>query len=470
MNCTAIRNTLVAVFFLVGSLSLYAQTSLTLDSCRILALTNNRQAKEAKMQVEKMNAEVKAYRANFFPRVSAQGTYFHSTGNFSYNRHINLLEGVNLSQLIELGNLTPEQLLMLGQLTQLANFDISLSIRPENIFMAGIQVEQPIYMGGKIYSAYKMAQTGRQIAQLNIERSNSEIILKTDEAYWLYVKVNALQETAQAYRDAVLQVRKDAENALEAGMVSKNDLMKVQVKQGEAELMIRQTENGRRLARMNLCMLLGVRLSEEIVPADTLSDELPVLPEAIPDATIRTEYVMLQKQLDVKKQQVNLARSEFLPQLGVSGGYTYLDGAKFNDYKLFNDGGFSIALSLKIPIVHGGEGINRVRSAKADLYTAAYQMDEMTDKLQMEIVQAYNAFDEAILSTVIARNEYRQTEENLRVISDRHELGLENLSSLLEAQALWKEAWSKYIEAKVTLRTAESNYKRTVGTQFISPN
>lgn len=440
-----------------------AQSYLSLDSCRKLALENNSQSKSAQMQVKKMRYEANAYRANFFPRISAQGMYLLTTGQFSYDDRFDMYS-TSIPGMISNLPIPQWALGYLDQFYKSLYIDLDIKIKPNNTFMAGVMFEQPVFMGGKIVSAYKMSKIGQQMAQLNLDRTDAEVILKTDQAYWQYVKVMELHITALKYKEVVENVHNDAKNGVETGMVSENDMMKAKVKMGEADLMLRKAENGKRLAQMNLCMMTGMNLFTSIVPLDTLSDELPVaLLETIPDITARTEYLLLKKQLELKKQQVNLSRSDFLPQLGVAGGYNYLNGVMLNDIKLFDNASFSAIISLKIPITQWGEGANRIRSAKADLYMAECQLQETMDLLQLEIVQGYNTLDEAILKTNITHLEHEQTRENLRIANDRYELGLETLSSLLEAQVLWQQAWSKYIEAKVDLRTAEVNYLRITG-------
>jgi outer membrane protein TolC len=470
----AFTYSLVHLFFRVfvllcftGGFYLQAQSSLSLDSCRRLALTNNNQAQSAKMQLQKMRYEVNAYRANFFPRISLQGMYLFTTGEFNYHKRFDMYN-TNIPAMV--GNLPlPDWALpYLNMFYKSIYIDLDINVKPNNTFMAGVMFEQPVFMGGKIITAYKMARTGRQMAQLNIERTDAEVILKTDQAYWQYVKVLEMHNTALKYKEVVENVYHDVQNGVETGMVSENDKMKVKVKLTEADLMLRQAENGKRLAQMNLCMMTGLNLFTVIVPLDTLSDELPyTLLDTLPDVTKRIEYLLLKKQLELKKQQVNLSRSDFLPQLGIAGGYTYLNGVMLNETKLFDNASFSALVSLKIPITQWGEGANRIRSAKADFYMAEYQLQETISLLQLEIIQTYNTLDEAIFKTELAHSECEQTQENLRIINDRYELGLETLSSLLEAQILWQQARTKYTEAKIELRTAQTNYLRLTSTSLI---
>jgi outer membrane protein TolC len=426
-----------------------------------MATSNNRQSMSAQMQLQKMHFEVKAYWANYLPRISAQGIYSYSSSDMRYRKRIDLFNPDELQASMNNLPMPDWEKQFFNQIFTNAHMDLDLRIRPSNMFLSGVQLEQPLYTGGKITSAYKMSKIGRRIAQLNVTRTKAEVVLKTDEAYWAYVKVKELHHAALKYRDAVESVLNDARNGVETGMISENDRMKAQVKWGEADLMVREAENGQRLARMNLCMTIGLPLFTPVVLLDTLPAGLPsTLPETIPDVAVRTEYAMLSKQLEMKKQQVILTRSEFMPQLALGGGYNYFNGVMLNDTKLFDKASFSALVSLKIPITQWIEGDNRVRSAKADYHIAEYQMLESVDMLQLEMMKAYNTLDEALLKTTLAHDDFAQTEENLRIFNDRYELGLETISALLEAQALWQQAWSKFIEAKVALRIAESNYVR----------
>ena len=87
----------------------------------------------------------------------------------------------------------------------------------------------------------------------------------------------------------------------------------------------------------------------------------------INDITARPEYSLLNKQVDMAKQQVKLSRSELLPQVGIRGSYDYIHGLKVNEQTLFDKGNFSVMLNVTIPLFHFGERINKVRASKAQL-------------------------------------------------------------------------------------------------------
>ena len=75
---------------------------------------------------------------------------------------------------------------------------------------------------------------------------------------------------------------------------------------------------------------------------------------------------MLCKQVELKRQEQRFIQSDFLPSVGVRGGYNYTYGMKINGRPLFDNGGFSAMIAVSIPLFHWGEGMNKVRAAKAE--------------------------------------------------------------------------------------------------------
>jgi outer membrane protein TolC len=427
-----------------------------------LALQNNVKAQIAKEQVNKIKYEKRSYFANFFPKASLQGMYLMTTASTNYNTRIDmyntalpsLLSGVSLPAWV-----TP----YLDGIYQALGVDIDLNIKYNNSFFAGVQIQQPIFWGGKIVTAYKMAKTGTRLAELNTELTAQQIEYQIEEAYWQLVKVINLQQVALQYKSTVENVLKDAQNGIETGMISANDKLKAEIKLGEATLLAQQTQNGLKLAQMNLCMLTGMDLLTLLQPTDSVSEHFPVeLLGTQISVNQRVEYEMLQKQLALKKQQINLVRSDYLPQIGVVGGYQYMNGILLNDEKLFNSGSFSAVISLNIPITQWGEGAQKIRAAQAEYKMAEAQTEDNIRLLTLEIVQLQNKLDEAILKVKNAQKEVEQTSDNVRIMTDKYELGFETLSALLEAQTLRQQALSKLVETKIEMKLAETNLKRVI--------
>ena len=441
------------ILLLFCAITLHAQELLTLDQCRQLALDNNKRMVAASKQTQAAHYTVKSYKGNFFPNFIASGTGLYSTADGTFN-----IPGGNLPTFLPDAN---------GQPTPNGGFayfpGIDLNYKVRTVWMGGIQVEQPIFMGGKILAAYRMATLGKQMAQLNENLTATEVILETDQAYALMVKAQEMNKVAESYHAVLQELMKNVQSAYKHGLKSKNDVLKVQVKLNESELSIRKAENALRLANMNLCHLIGKPLTETL----QISDDFPVIEQAfetqINDITARPEYSLLNKQVDMAKQQVKLSRSELLPQVGIRGSYDYIHGLKVNEQTLFDKGNFSVMLNVTIPLFHFGERINKVRASKAQLEQVRMEQADLNEKMLLELTQAANNLDEAKLQTALADRSLEQADENRRISKGEYEAGLEPLSDHLEAQALWQQAYETKVDAHFQLYLSYVKYLKAAG-------
>ena len=430
-----------------------AQELLTLDQCRQLALDNNKRMVAANKQTQAAHYTMQSYRGNFFPNFTASGTGLYSSANGSFS-----LPGGNLPTLIPDANGQP---IPNGGFAYFPGIDLNYKVR--TVWMGGVQVEQPIFMGGKILAAYKMARLGKQMAQLNENLTATEVILETDQAYALMIKAQEMNKVAESYHAVLQELMKNVQSAYKHGLKSKNDVLKVQVKLNESELAIRKAENALRLANMNLCHLIGKPLTETL----QISDDFPPIEQhlemQVNDISTRPEYSLLNKQVDMAKQQVKLSRSELLPQVGIRGSYDYIHGLKVNEQRLFDNGGFSVMLNVTVPLFHFGERINKVRASKAQLEQVRMEQADLNEKMYLELTQAANNLDEAKLQTALADRSLEQADENRRISKGEYDAGLEPLSDHLEAQALWQQAYETKVDAHFQLYLSYVKYLKSAG-------
>lgn len=464
--------TLVLLFlFLPGVL--YAQLDLTLQQCREMALQNSKEVSIAGKQQEKAVYETKSYRACYWPKLSAVGLGFYNQKKYDYKLKGGYLPTYKPG---ENGQLQPN--LMLDPETQRpvvdANGnpvfneyaflpDIRLSLNLRGVYSGGLQLEQPIYMGGKIRAAHNMAKTGENIAGENVRRSRSAIVVQTYGAYWQLLRVQEQVVAAEKYRDAVNELVKNLGNARLVGMAMNNDVMKAQVRFNEAELMLQQARNGRVLAGMNLCRIIGLELRSDIRLQDTLTGVIsPGIWDLDSSVSQRPDYRMLENEVELKERQVSLSRADFLPQIGVSAGYGYSGGVKLNGDDE-SAATFSAMAAVKIPIFHWGEGRNKVKAARMEQEISRLNLEDLTGKMQLEITSARFNIQDAQTRVQMAWNALLQAKENLKISNDQFKVGLENITNLLEAQAQWQQAWSQWIDAKAMLHLSEAQYLEAIG-------
>jgi outer membrane protein TolC len=150
-----------------------AQQALTLGECRKMALENNKQIAIANQDKERADLVTSAAKTNFLPNLSAGGSGIFDNSETQMN-----------IELMGLG-------------------EIPLDLDLNQILMADISVEQPIFMGGKIISGYKMSRVGSDIANLNKALTEDEVLLETDKAYWICIQAEELRLSAQQYKETI---------------------------------------------------------------------------------------------------------------------------------------------------------------------------------------------------------------------------------------------------------------------------
>ena len=457
------RTHILTCICLAALSSVSAQQTLTVGQCRDLALENNRQMAISAENREKAKYDMKAYKANFLPRLSATGSYLFTSASLKKS-----IPGAYLPTYVPDvgGQLVPNILTTIDGLPVFKEYayfpDMDLELKLNGTYTAGLKLEQPVYMGGKIRSAYRMSRIGGEIAGLDEARTRTEVILQSDEAYWAYVQTLELEKTAKAYKELVARLLKDVENAYKAGMKPRNDLLKVQVRLNEAELQVLQAANGVRLSRMNLCHVAGLPLTTEIAIADSLDNgDSGALPA--PDITARPEYGMLSGQIELKEQQVKLTRGGFLPEVGVMGNFGYANGLELNGNKLLDKTSFSAVVSVNIPLFHWGEGRNKIRSARAEQNIAAIRLGDVAEKMELELLQTQNELKESRAEVLLTLRSLEQAEENRRESRNRYNAGMETISDHLEAQTLWQQARSELIRARTSARLSETRYLKAAG-------
>ena len=468
-----------AVLLLLNTVTTLAQPQkrfLTLEQCRAIALDSSAILRNAQLTEEKTDLDRKAVITNFLPKFSGYGLYLWTSDSFDYD-----FSGGALPVYKNVyGNLVPDLMKdAAGNIVYNNGIPVfnqyaiippmTLSVDLANTFTAGVSVSQPVFMGGKIISGYRMAALGTEMAKLNSELKAEEVTVSVDEAYWMYVKTCRLLEAAESFDSTVTEVYRFVEDAIDVGMATSTDLVKVEVQRNNAALAVAKARNGKRLSMMNLCHILGLPLTTEIEVDQSgfTLDSTAVIPESIAlgsdSIENRADYRLLAGQAELKRRNVDFVRSDFLPQLGVMASYGYSYGLKLMDETLLNQAGFTVMATLKVPIFAWGEGYLKIKSAKKEYEMAQNELERLSGMMELEKAKNSYAVSEAALQVRLAESSLRSAENNLKVCRDQYELGMETIVNVLEAQSQWNKCSCDYISAVADYKLSCTKYLKSIG-------
>ena len=483
-----IKLLLPALFlFSAVSTTIFSQEILNLDSCRSLALRNNKTLAQSRANFDKASWESKAARTNYYPKVTAMASYMR-TGD-----ELSLLNNSQKSALSSLGTgfskqfaeiatpivtqfpdlaplITPIGQGMENSLNGIGNkLKDALRTDTRNLSMGAVILTQPLYMGGKIIAYDKITRYSEQIADEQVRSDEQEVVMEVDKAYWQVVSLSNKRKLAVSYLEMLKHLESDVTKLIEQGVATKANLLSVSVKVNEAEMTLTKVDDGLVLSRMLLCQLCGLPLDSKVSLPEEKSENLVVNPvEANPDVTTafshRPELNQLQTAMSIYDEKVKIERSAFLPQLALTGGYMISNPSVFNGFENKFKGTWGVGVTLKVPVWNWGEGRYKVKAAKAEAMVAKYKLDDAKDKIALQVSQSAFNSNEALKKLSMANKNMEKADENMRIAKAGFKEGVVTTSDVLEAQTAWLQAHSDKIDAQVDTKLCKSALEKALGT------
>ena len=441
------KKLIISVFSIISLAFCANCEELTFEQCLDLAKENNLKIRSAEHLVKAAEYDFTSSRALFFPNITATGIAVYSAAKGTFSTPT-----FNLPVLNGTGQYT-------GDFVNVPSLDIDYKFGW--LFNGSVKIEQPVYMGGKIRAGYNIAKSAKELYLQNKRLTEADIILETATAYTNLVRATQMKQVALSYKTLLTELHSDVQKAFKHGLKPKNDVLKVEVKLNEAELNLRKAENACRLASMNLCHYIGRPLNDSITVSST--DIVHNQVQVSTDFSARPETQILDYKEYIAQQKVNIARSEYLPQIGLIGQYGYTDGLKLGGKKVLEDWNYLVGIQVSIPIYDFGHRIGKIRSAKEQLAAVKAEKDDTNQLLALSLHQAINNLDEAYLEVELAQSSVIAADENLRSSTKFYQAGMESLSDNLEAQTLWQQAHATLIEAQTSLFLRHIEYLRATG-------
>ena len=326
----------------------------------------------------------------------------------------------------------------------------------------------PIWTGGRIGGQVEAAEQGRAAAGADLEAGRADLLLETKTAYWWLLtareSVRVLQESIRAY-DAHLA---DARNRERFGMAARNEVLAVQAERDRVELDRLRAETGADIAEANLRRLLDLSPDTRVEPAEPLAASASPRPEIevlVAEAQAgRAERKALAARAAAAEAITGAERGSRLPQVAVSGGYTYANPnrdivpptADWEDT-------WDVGVGLTWSVFDGGKRSASEARARAQADAARQQLRELDRAIRLEVTESALELRTAEARLAVAERSVESAAESRRVAGDRYREGVIPSSELLDAEVVHERAALARTEATAALRLAAARLDRAVG-------
>ena len=431
----------------------------SLSECRKMALENNYLMKKSRLQIDMAKQQKKEAFTKYFPIVSANGSYLKSDDDL-------IQEDLTMSddQATTLAtNLISMGLDPTAVVTTLSGLPSSYSLGfLDEAMVADVMAIEPLFAGRQIVNGNKLANLNKEVKEIRLRQTSDQIIATTEKYYNQLLSLYEKLKTLDIVEKQLDRIHQDAQNAYDAGIRNKNDVLTVELKQNEIKSKRLKVENGIRLVHMLLGQYIG-KSNEDFEIDRSIIKKLPepstYLTNYQSALSRLNESILLDKNVEAKELQKKMEIGKMMPSLAVGVGGLYQDYYQNNDSHT-NLVGF---LTVKIPISDLWSGNHSVKRLKLSEETAKYQREDNRQLLVIRMQNNYNKFTEAYQQVKLSEKAKEKAEENLRLNKDYYESGTSSMSDLLNAQTLSQQSKDQYTDAVLQYLNARTAYLQSTG-------
>jgi outer membrane protein TolC len=417
-----------------------AQDRLTLSQAVGTALEANPAVAAARAATEETDAQVQQARAGFFPRIDFTQSW--QRGN---------------QPVFVFGSLLAQR--------QFAEADFALqqlnTPAPLTNSRSAFTLEQVVFDGGRTRAALRAASLTAAAGTAAERQTRNDLGLAVTRAYAQVLRAAAGRRAAES---AVSQLEEDARTAearRDAGVGTEADLLSMRVHLAEMRARAIDAGSGERIARADLNRLMNAPLDRE-----WMLDEPVVGAPAQIDSTALAALAMRQRpeieqaslRRDASRAMQDGARSAWLPQVVVQGGYEWNDGDRAGPASAWIAGA-----SVRMNLSSGGADAARVRQASAALRRAQAEQARAESAVRLELLTAVEQLGAARARQDVGRAAVVQAQESQRMIRDRYEAGIAAAADVIRAATAVLDAEAQRINALVDVIVGEAALRRAAG-------
>ncbi len=433
--------------------------NLSLDESIKIGEEHNRQLNIARAEITNTQAALKEARSYFFPIIHIEASY------------VRLDEAPIMRIEMPANQFTMDT--PMGLLTgETTASETEISMGEEDNYNTKFIIQQPIFTGFRIINNYHLSNAKHQASLLEYELTEVDLIYQIAEAYYNLQKAIAFSQIADEIENLISSHYEDIQNLYKQGIVSYNEVLKIEVEKSHTQLGRIQANNTLHLAKASLCYILGLPLDTELNLTDNLTyieEEIPSLEIATQSAlTQRKELELFQEQQNMSNCAISIARSGWFPNIYFAGSYEYKKPNRYNENEWGTN--WSVMVTAQMDLWNWGRTYYQTQQAKAQAIKLEENILQFNELIQLEVMQSYFYLQEAKARVQEANQGVKSAEENYRSTKDRFQEQMATNTELLDAETALNRAKTEYIQALADYHTARIGLKMAMGELYIVNN
>lgn len=448
MKKAYVFNWLIFSFICTG-LTLSAGTSmagqpLTAEKAVQIALENSLQRRMAAKDVNIAGEGLARAKSEFWPTLTLNGGVY---------RYSNQPSMVKLNQgLVKINNLLSAQ--TYGQVPEQ---DMPSDSR--TYYGGQVKLVQPLYTGNKLTATQRLARANLEKAGKNLNTSENDLALEARKAFYTVILARQMAGAMDEAVESMTEHTKEARAYHDQKIVPRLDLLRAEEKLADLKQQQLYAHNNVDLSQTSLNYVLGVDMDTRFT-----FDETPALLPLTPDLKActraalknRPEIGAVEAQIQMAKEQMAIAESDYLPTLALVG--------EAHHYEPENeDPSAQIGIVASIDLFDGGRTHHKRAQAMRQLEKAQTAEKQLTRGIRLQVEKAFHNAQAAKESIAVAEKSLDTAQEALDAARTRYKVGLSTSLERLDAEVALTRAKTNHIHALSMYNIAISELERAMG-------
>jgi outer membrane protein len=429
----------VAAVLAFSSVALAEEQTLTLKEAVNIALRENPEIRAFNESVSAGEEDIGSARSYLFPKVTVEERFMRTTNpTFAFMSKLNQ--------------------------ERFAASDFAINSlnnpSPVNDFQTSFSIEQPIFVQ-KVFVGLDMAKKEHTAKEEDFSRKREEVAFETVKTYLMAITASEFVKVAEKGVEDATEHKRIAELMYDSKLGLYSDVLRASTGLTEAEERRVSAKKNYTVVKRALGLLLGMSGGDVEPKGDLPEFPLKDLDYYTNASASRKDVRSLETRYENAKRNVDLARADWLPMLGVGASY------QLNDHSTpFGGEGnsWTVQAFLRWNILDWA--LRGYESSKAK-HTAAQTLEYLNGlkkSVSFRIYEAYLGVEEARKNMELAGAAEMTAEEGERLVRSRYENSLSPIVDLLDAQVSLDNARANDVMKKNDYRVSIANLGFQSGT------
>jgi len=337
-----------------------------------------------------------------------------------------------------------------------------------NNYQVKLSLQQPLFTGFRLSSLKSAAEYNYTASELEYDKDINEYAFKIQSTFWNFYKAKQIKSLLEETLKQIDKHLQDTKNFLENQLVTKNDVLKLEVQYSNTQLALIEAENNLDLARINFNLMLGIDLdSQTDIKTDNIDliksdyDLDNITKEAIQN---RKELQSMEYRLKSSEEVVTAANSNWFPTVSLFGNVYYQrPNQRYLPLKDIDHGSWDVGIALSWDVWNWGYNSSQTTQAEQNYLQAQTSLSELKDAVQVEVYQSYLTYKRSFDKVDVSKKSVEQADENYRIMQQKYDEQLATSTDLIDAEVSVLQAKTNLTNSLVDYQLAKVHLEKAMG-------